>query len=89
MKHGADEFDAGWLVWILLLELHDESESAIFEGRISWADDYRIPELELMMISKHSFGSYQVITLSATGEADTPAGGSVCIRYILGQHMQI
>ena len=24
--------------------------------------------------------SYQVITLSATGEADTPAGGSVCMR---------
>jgi hypothetical protein len=23
---------------------------------------------------------YQVITLSATGEAETPAGGSVCIR---------
>ena len=25
--------------------------------------------------------SYQVITLSATGDADTPAGGSVCIRF--------
>lgn len=25
-------------------------------------------------------GAYQVMTLSAMGEADTPAGGSVCIR---------
>lgn len=25
-------------------------------------------------------GAYQVITLSAMGEAETPAGGSVCIR---------
>ena len=25
--------------------------------------------------------AYQVMTLSATGEAETPAGGSVCIRY--------
>lgn len=24
--------------------------------------------------------SYQVMTLSATGEAETPAGGSVCMR---------
>lgn len=27
-------------------------------------------------------GSYQVITLSAIGDAETPAGGSVCIRYV-------
>lgn len=25
--------------------------------------------------------SYQVMTLSAMGEAETPAGGSVCMRY--------
>jgi len=25
-------------------------------------------------------GSYQVMTLSGTGDADTPAGGSVCMR---------
>lgn len=25
--------------------------------------------------------AYQVMTLSGTGEAETPAGGSVCIRY--------
>lgn len=30
-----------------------------------------------------SESTYQVITLSATGEAETPAGGSVCIRYRL------
>ena len=24
---------------------------------------------------------YQVMTLSAIGDAETPAGGSVCIRY--------
>jgi hypothetical protein len=25
--------------------------------------------------------AYQVITLSAMGEAETPAGGSVCMRF--------
>lgn len=25
--------------------------------------------------------TYHVMTLSATGDADTPAGGSVCIRF--------
>jgi hypothetical protein len=29
---------------------------------------------------------YQVITLSATGEAETPAGGSVCIRWAACQY---
>lgn len=28
-----------------------------------------------------SGGSHQVMTLSATGDADTPAGGSVCMRW--------
>lgn len=27
------------------------------------------------------FVAHQVITLSGTGDAETPAGGSVCIRY--------
>lgn len=26
--------------------------------------------------------AYQVMTLSAIGDAETPAGGSVCIRYV-------
>ena len=30
-----------------------------------------------------SMTTYQVITLSAMGDADTPEGGSVCIRYKL------
>lgn len=29
---------------------------------------------------------YHVITLSAIGEADTPAGGSVCIRCLYQSH---
>ena len=32
------------------------------------------------MVGK-SKGRYQVMTLSAIGDAETPAGGSVCIRY--------
>jgi len=27
--------------------------------------------------------TYQVMTLSAMGDAETPAGGSVCMRYIM------
>lgn len=32
---------------------------------------------------------YHVITLSAIGEADTPAGGSVCIRCLYQSHGMI
>jgi hypothetical protein len=31
---------------------------------------------------KESLQTYHVITLSAIGEADTPAGGSVCMRCL-------
>ena len=43
MKHCADEFDAGWLVGILLLELHDESEGSVFKRSVGGADDDSIP----------------------------------------------
>lgn len=33
--------------------------------------------------------SYQVMTLSATGDADTPAGGSVCMRWIFCQSQEM
>ena len=33
-------------------------------------------------VSECKVASYQVMTLSAIGDAETPAGGSVCIRCI-------
>ena len=54
MKHCADEFDAGWLVGILLLELHDESKGAVFEWGVGWADDDSVPDelLEINMVDR-------------------------------------
>lgn len=43
VEHGADEFDLRRLVGVLLLELHNEPECAIFERCIRWAYDYGIP----------------------------------------------
>lgn len=37
--------------------------------------------LQHVVLGRIFNGPYQVITLSATGDADTPAGGSVCMRY--------
>ncbi len=90
MKHLADEFDAGWLIGVLLLEVHDKSESAIFKRCIRRSDNDGVP-FEGKIIRVSIFGlsvlgvwrkgdKYHVMTLSAIGEADTPAGGSVCIR---------
>lgn len=82
MEHLADELDCGRLIWILLLKMHDQSKGSIFKGSICGADDDSVPvewTIRGCFLSV-SENTYQVITLSATGEAETPAGGSVCIR---------
>lgn len=43
MEHGGNEFDAGGLVGVLLFEVHDEAEGAVFEGRVRGADYYCVP----------------------------------------------
>lgn len=43
MEHGADEFDRWRLIWILLLEMHHESESAVFKRGVGGADDDGVP----------------------------------------------
>jgi len=82
MKHLADELDSGRLVRIRLFKVHHEAKGAILEGSVCGSNDDGVP----IALVSHDFhlrrtrGSYQVMTLSATGEAETPAGGSVCIR---------
>lgn len=44
MKHLADEFDAGGFVRVGFFKVHDESEGAVFEGRVRGTDDYCVPE---------------------------------------------
>jgi hypothetical protein len=44
VEHLADELDARRFVWILFLEVHHETEGAIFKGGIRRADDDCIPE---------------------------------------------
>lgn len=43
VEHVADEFDSGRFVRVLLFEVHNESECAVFEGSICWADDDCVP----------------------------------------------
>lgn len=85
MEHLADELDQRGFVWVLLLELHNESEGAVLERRVGRAYNDGVPICISVPRSLYSTGSskgtYHCITLSATGEADTPAGGSVCIRW--------
>lgn len=88
VKHGADELDRWWLVGILLLEVHHEPECAIFEGGIGGADDNGVPARGDVVLAirqeiaswEHWGRPYHVMTLSGTGDAETPAGGSVCMR---------
>lgn len=68
----------------MFFEVHDQAECAIFERRVGGADDDGIPDISSEPLSKASKyaveGTYHVMTLSATGDAETPAGGSVCMR---------
>ena len=82
MKHLADELDTGRFVRISLFKVHHQAKSAVLEGCVCRSDDDRVP---ITLVShelclRYTRGPYQVITLSATGEAETPAGGSVCMR---------
>lgn len=86
MEHLTDELDAGRFIRILLFEMHHQSEGTILEIGVGGTYDDGVPERRksispaacqiLLRVLTH-----QVITLSAMGDADTPAGGSVCIRY--------
>lgn len=90
VEHLADELDGGRFVWVLLFKVHDKSECAILEWGICWSDDYSVPakkeSVRERVKEKREF-SYQVMTLSATGEAETPAGGSVCMRCEVDQYL--
>lgn len=85
VKHLTYKLDTGWLIRILLLEVHHQTECAIFEGSIGGTNNDGIPAnfvvSPLQIHYKNGGLSNQVITLSATGDAETPAGGSVCIRW--------
>ena len=86
VEHGGDEFDAGGLVGVLLFEVHDEAEGAVFEGGVGGADYDCVPgEGSVSGVCEVCPSEwrglwYQVMTLSAIGLALTPAGGSVCMR---------
>ena len=43
MEHLADELHSRRLVGVLFLEVHDEAESAVFEGCVRGADYYCVP----------------------------------------------
>lgn len=90
MEHGADKFDRRRFVGILLFEMHHEPECAVLEGGVSGADDDGVPasgdillatNLGSPRVGKELSQPYHVMTLSGTGDAETPAGGSVCMRW--------
>lgn len=83
MKHLADEFDLRGLIRILLFKLHHQSEGAVLERCIGRPDDNGVPNGRVKLRGdriRPEVDAYQVITLSGIGDAETPAGGSVCIR---------
>lgn len=44
MEHLGDKFHAGRFVRVLLLEVHDEAEGAVFKGGVGRTDDDCVPE---------------------------------------------
>lgn len=88
MEHLADELNTGWLVRVRFLKMHDESKGPVFKRCVGRSNYYCVPKAKSEPSSSEiaaeteeglEGASYQVMTLSAIGEAETPAGGSVCI----------
>ena len=87
VEHLTDELDGGRLVGVLLLEVHDESEGSIFKGSVRGSYYDGIPDDPKSVLCEIQCSvpwvvAYQVMTLSGTGDAETPAGGSVCMRWV-------
>lgn len=84
MEHLADELDRGGLVGILLLEVHDQPKGAVLEWCVDGSDNDGVPVARSVTNNIRRewlrSESHHVMTLSGTGEAETPAGGSVCMR---------
>ena len=80
MEHLADELDARRLIGVLLFKLHHQTKGAVLERSVGRSDNDGVPAILAQSVRQSPQISYHVITLSATGEAETPAGGSVCIR---------
>lgn len=84
VEHLTDKLDPRRLIRVLLFKVHHEAEGAIFERGVRRANNNGIPIRDPSMIvirRVKEWVLYQVMTLSAIGDADTPAGGSVCIRW--------
>ena len=43
MKHLTDELDCRWLVRVLFLKVHNESEGSVLEGSVGWSDNDSVP----------------------------------------------
>lgn len=80
MEHLTDKLHKGRLVGVLFFELHNESECTIFKWSVCWTNDDGVPDRSEQDRPHAGDITYQVITLSAMGDAETPDGGSVCIR---------
>ena len=83
MEHLADELDTRRLVWVGLLEVHHQPECPVLERCISGPNNDGVPMWCVSLDVRYAVACgavYHVITLSAMGEAETPAGGSVCMR---------
>ena len=81
----ADELYGRRFVWVLLFEMHYQAKRPVLKWGVGWTDDHSVPTRESQSGAATNMGpfghlSYQVMTLSGTGDAETPAGGSVCMR---------
>lgn len=82
MEHLTDELDSRRLIRVLLLEMHDQSKSAIFKRRVRRPDDDRIPisHTQTRSIRKipnlsESEGSGTKISLSLVPAGEIGGGG--------------
>jgi hypothetical protein len=67
MEHLADELNRRWLIWVLFLEMHNESEGSILKGRVGWSDNDSVPEEGTSTSLLHGlavFGSKTLLTKS-------------------------
>lgn len=90
MEHLANELDSGWLVWILLFEVHNKSKGAVFKWCVCWSDDDGIPVAHLSAPSRKRPGREHLPSHDIVGDGrGGDSSGRICLHSLEAVSMYI
>lgn len=75
MEHLANELDCRWLVWILLLKVHNKSKGTVFKGSVRGSDDHSIPSHDIISHGRCGYTCRRICLHALEISHQTATGG--------------